>query len=85
MKKLLKLDRIKPLNKSGSDTRKKGIRVVKRRHYRIQQGYSMTGEAPKEFVKIYKYGKGRAVNPKSWSSYIVKSSLKWYPTESIIE
>ncbi len=45
----------------------------------------MTGEAPKEFVKIYKYGKGRAVNPKSWSSYIVKSSLKWYPTESIIE
>lgn len=48
----------------------------------------MSGDAPKEFVRVYHYEKGqcwRKSNPKNWPEYIAKTGHKWYPNESITE
>jgi hypothetical protein len=45
------------------------------------------GDAPKNFIKVYEYGKGncKRVPSKSWIPYIAKVGHKWYPNESITE
>ena len=45
----------------------------------------MTGEAPKDFLHVYEYGRGRKSRPKSWPAYIAKVGQKYYPNESITE
>jgi hypothetical protein len=71
---------------SGAIINKPGrIPIVKKHQYKIVDGYTITGDAPKEFIRVYEYGKTRKSNPGKWPLYIAKTGHKWYPTESITE
>lgn len=66
----------------------RGVRVVKRCHCRWVKDYTLTGDAPKEFVRVYHYEKGQSWTRKNacgWPEYIAKTGHKWYPNESITE
>lgn len=47
----------------------------------------LTGDAPKDFVRVYEYHRGtqRSGKPHTWPLYIAKVGHKWYPNESITE
>lgn len=65
-----------------------GIPVIKRRDCIWVKGVTLTGDAPKGFVRLYAYQQGGRVrrhNPKTWPLYIAKTGHKWYPVESITE
>lgn len=65
-----------------------GIALVKRCNYHVLEGKTMTGDAPKAFVRIYTYSKNndyRKINIRRWPLYIAKTGHKWYPVESITE
>lgn len=63
------------------------IPKIKKKHYRIIPDTTITGDAPKELLRIYEYKEGmRSIhNPHLWDLYIVKTGHKWYPYESITE
>jgi hypothetical protein len=60
------------------------VDTIKRQHYWVTD-YVITGDAPKDFIKVYEYGESRKTNRKSWVGYIAKVGHKWYPNESITE
>ncbi len=67
---------------------KNKISTLKKGCYCVVQGYSIMGEAPKSFIRVYDYQKGltqRKSNTTSWPLYIAKTGHKWYPLESITE
>ena len=43
------------------------------------------GDAPKDFVKVYRYGECYAEKRSTWPAFIAKVGHKWYPNESITE
>lgn len=45
----------------------------------------MSGDAPKDFVRIYEHGHGRKANSHMWPMYIAKVGHKHYPMESVTE
>jgi HipA-like C-terminal domain len=50
------------------------------------QDLSIHGDAPKFFVRVKEYQKGRrSRGPRDWPKYIAKVGSKWYPVESITE
>jgi len=65
-----------------------GIPIVKNCNYEVVEGITITGDAPKKFIRVYdrsekpKYFKK---NKKKWPLYIAKTGQKWYPLESITE
>lgn len=66
---------------------KSKIMLLKENNYIIEDT-TLDGEAPKQMARIYFYEKGgriRKSRPKSWDRYIIKSSEKWYPIESVTE
>lgn len=62
------------------------IPLLKKAHYYVIP-ISLDGDAPKEYVKAYFYGKNcpRKNKPKSWPGYYVKFGSKSYPHESLTE
>ena len=40
---------------------------------------------PKNFIRVYTYGKAKRSNPRKWPAYIAKVGHKWYPNESVTE
>lgn len=67
---------------------KSQISTLKKGCYCVVKGYSLMGEAPKSFIRVYEYQKGgvqRKSNPNSWALYLAKTGHKWYPLESITE
>lgn len=78
---------------------KKGkIRTLKKNEYCLVDGYSIGGEAPKSFIRVYEYQdlskskkikkeikKQRKTNVTTWTLYIAKLGHKWYPIESVTE
>lgn len=65
-----------------------GLRVIKQRDYFCVRGVTLTGDAPKGFVRLYEFerdGKVRRSNSDTWPLYIAKTGHKWYPIESITE
>jgi hypothetical protein len=78
---------------------KKGkIVTIKRNEHCVVEGYSIGGEAPKSFIRVYEHHHPhnkkksahrhkiqRKSNPKTWTLYIAKTGHKWYPIESITE
>ena len=65
-----------------------GLTVVKSRDSIWIKDVTLTGDAPKGFVRIYEFernGKIRRNNPATWPLYIAKTGHKWYPIESITE
>jgi len=61
------------------------IPVIKRHQYCVVTDRSITGDAPKHFVRVYEPGSGRKVNYKQWPLYIAKLGHKHYPMESVTE
>lgn len=51
----------------------------------VVKDIAITGDAPKNFVHVYEYGRGERRDPESWPAYIAKVGHKWYPMESITE
>lgn len=62
-----------------------GLPALKKHQYHVVTGYSISGDAPKMFIRVYEFGLGRKSNPQSWPLYIAKTGHKWYPGESITE
>ncbi|NPA43584.1 MAG: hypothetical protein GXO27_06130 [Chlorobi bacterium] len=46
---------------------------------------SVTGDAPKDIIRLYEYGISKKVKLKTWPIYIAKLGHKYYPGESITE
>ena len=62
----------------------KNIPKIKSSHY-VVINQPLSGDAPKKFIKIYKYGVVRKKNKSRWQGYLAKTGHKWYPNESITE
>lgn len=62
----------------------KSVKILKRHQYRVKSE-PISGDAPKDFITVYEYGRCRKSNPRNWIGYIAKVGHKWYPVESITE
>lgn len=61
------------------------IPVIKRNDFIVESNFTVGGDAPKDFIKVYKYGESKRGNPKKWIKFIAKTGHKHYPNESISE
>ena len=74
-------------NRSGGILNEQRIPWLKETHYLVED-YDLDGDAPKQFIRVYRYirnGAVRKTKPKTWIPYIAKTGAKWYPHESVIE
>ncbi len=62
----------------------KSVKVLKQHQYRVRSE-RVSGDAPKDFIYVYEYGRSRKVSRKTWIPYIAKVGHKWYPIESVTE
>lgn len=46
---------------------------------------SLSGDAPKDLLYVYEYGRCKKSKPSTWVPYIAKVGHKYYPSESITE
>ncbi|SMD44808.1 hypothetical protein SAMN00777080_3442 [Aquiflexum balticum DSM 16537] len=77
----------KSIEYSGVILKESKIPKLKEKNYYVLD-YPLDGDAPKQFIKLYKFTKDSKIkkgNKKSWIPYIAKTAEKWYPHESIIE
>ena len=72
------------IHKSGFNPTGGVIKPMRKKYYKVLTE-SVGGDAPKDVIRFYQYGKGKVVNSKSWPKYIAKIGHKWYPNESITE
>tara|TARA_R100000322_G_scaffold167344_1_gene135074 strand:- start:36 stop:1031 length:996 start_codon:yes stop_codon:yes gene_type:complete len=72
------------IHKSGTNPTQGDIKPMRKKYYTVLTE-SVGGDAPKDVIRFYQYGKGKIANPKSWTKYIAKIGHKWYPNESITE
>ncbi len=87
MKKVIhkqKLARVRPEKYSGHELNLK-ISVLRSKDYEVQNDYMITGDAPKEFIKVFDPKISKRTNKKTWLLYLAKTARKWYPNESVIE
>lgn len=85
---ILSSKHIKPLplkEYSGFYPKFKNIPVIKKHHYFLIKDIGISGDAPKDFICLYKYGVGKKSSPNTWKRYIAKLGDKHYPSESITE
>ena len=57
-------------------------------HFLIDNNREMHGDAPKDFLRVREYAKGKSSfpnRPQKWPAYIAKVGSKWYPIESVTE
>ena len=81
-----RIDIVPPKNFSGFNPRSgKAIPVLKKHQYHIVEDFSISGDAPKDLLRLYEYGEARKANVGKWPLYIAKVGHKWYPNESITE
>lgn len=77
---------VHPEKQTGFKIRKwKNIPTLKRDNFIVLNDLNVTGDAPKEFIKVYKYGDAPKSTPDRWPFYIAKTGHKWYPNESVTE
>lgn len=73
------------INQSGNPViRPSGLPMLRDGRFRVLAA-AVAGDAPKDFVRIYEYGKGYRSRPGSWPAWIAKVGHKYYPNESITE
>lgn len=73
-------------NQSGFQLKWQGkIPPLRKGFYTIEEAFSVGGDAPKDFIRVYEYGVGKKQHPKTWHAYIAKVGDKWYPIESVTE
>lgn len=73
------------INYSGFFPKLGGTEVAKKHAYTIIKDIAVTGDAPKDIVRLYEYGKGLKQRYKEWPVYIAKLGHKYYPMESVTE
>ncbi len=72
-------------NRSGFDISfHPAIEPVRDGYFR-KMNWTIVGEAPKDFLRIYEYGAINRIRTGEWPGYIAKVGQKWYPNESITE
>ncbi len=76
---------LKIINLSGFNAKHGGIEVAKKHQYTIIKNQTITGDAPKDFIKSYEYGVAPKAKHDAWTIYIAKLGHKYYPNESITE
>lgn len=65
-----------------------GVPAIKKKDYYVIHDKTMDGDAPKDFIAVYKYSPDneyKRLKTSKWPKYIAKVGHKWYPSESIIE
>ena len=62
----------------------RNIKPIKLKNYKVLND-EMGGDAPKDFIELYEYKKGKRTVSRNWDKYIAKVGHKWYPLESISE
>jgi len=72
------------IHKAGNNPTPGVIKPMRKKYYKVLSE-SVGGDAPKDVIRFYQYGKGRISNSKTWPKYIAKIGHKWYPNESITE
>ena len=82
LKKILAYRQIE--NYSGVDSKLNSLPKVKKNQYLILDE-SVTGDAPKDILRLYLYGEAKRNEERYWKKYIAKLGHKWYPIESITE
>ncbi len=73
---------------SGFNPKPGCIPFAKKHHYFIVTGISITGDAPKDFIRYYQYKQDsiiRKANPQTWPLFLAKHGHKHYPMEAITE
>jgi len=73
------------LNRSGFDVTSHPTITSLRSGFFRRIEAAIVGDAPKDFLRIYEYGKAHKANAADWPAYIAKVGQKWYPNESITE
>jgi len=73
------------INYSGSSSKFSKIEIAKKHSYCVIKDVSVTGDAPKDIIRLYEYGHSRKRKHKKWPIYIAKLGHKYYPLESITE
>lgn len=84
---LERLRKIKEIENYSGVNIQKIHRLVKplRKGYHEVIDVPLGGDAPKDFVRVYKYGEAAKKDIKNWSKHLAKVGHKWYPIESITE
>lgn len=88
---VINMDNCKHINKlkiiahSEFEPKHGSIQSAKRKNYCIVKDFSISGDAPKDFIRLYRYGLCKKVSISSWPLYIAKLGHKHYPIESITE
>ncbi len=73
------------INSSGFDIHfPSGLPVLRTGRFKVLDA-AVVGDAPKDFLRIYRYGEGRRSSPRTWPAWIAKVGHKYYPNESITE
>lgn len=72
-------------NRSGFDFISHPTIESVREGYFRKMNWTIVGEAPKDFLRIYQYGAANRSRTGKWPGYIAKVGQKWYPNESITE
>lgn len=72
------------IHRTGADPTHGIIKPMRKKYYSVLSE-SVGGDAPKDVIRFYQYGKGKIASSKSWTKYIAKIGHKWYPNESITE
>jgi len=85
MYKIKQLQSLPILDYSGFSPKSGAIPFAKKHQYCIVTGISITGDAPKDFIRYYKYGKGHKANYRTWPLFLAKHGHKHYPMEAITE
>jgi len=74
-----------PKNQSGcAQNWHKYLPILKRKNF-YKEDIPISGDAPKNFIRVYEHGECRRNRPTQWTAYIAKVGHKWYPVESITE
>ena len=81
---MTKLIKYKIVNQSGLRIQPRDIPVLKKNNFTINND-SVGGDAPKNVINVYEFGKVKKSKPSNWTKYIAKIGHKWYPNESITE
>lgn len=72
------------IHKSGINISQGKFETIKQKNF-ICLSETAGGDAPKDVIRVYEFGRCRKDNSKSWIKYIAKIGHKWYPNESITE
>ncbi len=88
MKKRKHINPLPIIDYSGFNPKPGCIPFAKKHEYFVVTNISITGDAPKDFIRYYQFKRDTIVrksNPDTWKLYLAKHGHKHYPMEAITE